>query len=247
MGGTLGTPLATAPRVQKPSFWVLGLTSAIRPTITNDFRWNYSRNYWQWFSLGDPPQFAGLGGAVEIAGEGTSGGVPVALIPYNVNTQYTRTRYWDGKDNLIKDDLTIIKGNHLLQVGGSYQHNFNEHSRTDNGQGINNQIVYQVTSSNINFGNFAYPAGMPANQGRTFNTYYSYVMGMVSQSQLVYTRSGVNLALGPIGASTLAQSIIPTTTATLPTPGMSSRVRPSPTVSVTSWKCRRTKPSPGKS
>jgi hypothetical protein len=208
-GATLGAPVATAPRVQKPSFWVVGLTSSITPTITNDLRWNYSRNYWQWFSLGDPPQFPDLGGAVEIAGEGTTGGIPNALIPYNVNTQSTRTRYWNGKDNLIKDDLTIIKSNHLLQIGGSYQHNYNEHSRTDNGQGINNQIVYQVTSSNINFGNFAYPAGMPAGQASNFNTYYSYVLGMVSQSQLVYTRSGANLNLGPIGASTLAQSVIP--------------------------------------
>ncbi len=203
-GSTLGTPKATAPRVQKPSFWVLGLTSSITPTITNDFRWNYSRNFWQWFSLGDPPQFAGLGGAVEIGGESTN-----ALIPYNVNTQSTRTRYWDGQDNLIKDDLTIIKGNHLFQLGGSYQRNYDQHSRTDNGQGINNQIVYQVTSANANFGSFVYPAGMPTNQQSNFNTYFAYVTGMVSQSQLVYTRSGANLQLGPIGASALAQSVIP--------------------------------------
>jgi hypothetical protein len=209
-GGSLGTPVATAPRVQKPTFWVLGLTSAISPTITNDFRWNYSRNYWQWFLTGgDVPQLPGLGGAVEIAGEGTSGGIPVALIPYNVNTQNTRTRYWDGKDNLFKDDVTIIKGNHLLQVGGSYQRNYNEHSRTDNGQGINNSLTYQVTSSNINFGNFTYPTGMPASQSSNFNTYYSYIMGFVSQSQLVYTRSGPNLTLGPIGSSTVAGSIVP--------------------------------------
>jgi hypothetical protein len=70
-------------------------------------------------------------------------------------------------------------------------------------------LTYQVTSSNINFQNFAYPAGMPTNQQSNFNTYYSYVMGMVSQSQLVYTRSGSNLALGPIGSSTVAGSIIP--------------------------------------
>ena len=203
-GGTLGTPLATAPRVQKPSFWVVGLTTSITPTITNDFRWSYSRNFWQWFSLGDPPQYAGLGGAVEIAGESTN-----ALIPYNVNTQNTRTRYWDGQDHQLKDDLTIIKGNHLIQVGGSYQRNYDQHSRTDNGQGINNQVVYQVTSSNINFGNFTYPTGMPSSQASNFNTYYSYVLGMVAQSQVVYTRSGSNLALGPIGASALAQSVIP--------------------------------------
>src|ERR1017187_7577633 len=167
-GGTLGTPLATAPRVQKPSFWVVGLTTSITPTVTNDFRWSYSRNFWQWFSLGDPPQIAGLGGAVEIAGESTN-----ALIPYNVNTQNTRTLYWDGQDHQLKDDLTIIKGNHLIQVGGSYQRNYDQHSRTDNGQGINNQVVYQVTSSNINFGNFTYPTGMPSNQGSNYNSYFT--------------------------------------------------------------------------
>src|ERR1039457_7474644 len=86
---------------------------------------------------------------------------------------------------------------------------YDQHSRTDNGQGINNQVVYQVTSSNINFGNFTYPTGMPSNQGSNFNTYYSYVLGMVAQSQVVYTRSGSNLTLGPIGASALAQSVIP--------------------------------------
>ena len=30
--------------------------------------------------------------------------------------------------------------------------------RTDNGQGINNQIVYQITSANTNFGSFQYPS-----------------------------------------------------------------------------------------
>ena len=90
-----------------------------------------------------------------------------------------------------------------------YQHNWYQHSRTDNGQGINNSLTYQVTSSNINFGNFAYPTGMPSNQASNFNTYYSYVMGFVSQSQLVYTRSGPNLKLGPIGASTVATSVVP--------------------------------------
>ena len=205
LGGTLGQPLATAPRVQRPGFWVAGLTSSITPTITNDFRYNYSRNYWQWFLTGgDAPQLPGLAGVVEIAGESAN-----ALIPYNVNTQNTRTRYWDGHDNLLKDDVTIIKGNHLIQVGGSYQHNWYQHSRTDNGQGINNSLTYQVTSSNINFGNFTYPTGMPTSQQSNFNTYYSYVMGFVSQSQLVYTRSGPSLQLGPIGASTVATSVVP--------------------------------------
>jgi Carboxypeptidase regulatory-like domain len=203
-GGTLGTPNAVAPRPQKPSYWVLGLTSSITPTLTNDLRFNYTRNFWQWFSQGDPAQLPGLGGALEIGGESTN-----ALIPYNVNTQSTRTRYWDGQDKTLKDDLTWIKGNHLVQFGGSYQRNYDQHGRTDNGQGINNNIVYQSTNSNINFGNFVYPTGVTSAQQSTFNSLYAQALGIVSQSQVVYTRSGTNLTLGPIGSSAFDQSVIP--------------------------------------
>ncbi len=206
-GDTLGTPAAVAPRPQLPSYWVIGLTSTISPSVSNDLRFNYSRNFWQWGSAGDPPQLPGLGGSVEIGGESTN-----ALIPYNVNTQSTRQRFWDGQDKTIKDDLTMIKGNHLIQFGGAYQRNFDYHSRTDNGQGINNQIVYQVTSSNTNFGNFAYPTSVPTNQQSNFNTYYSYVLGLVAQSQVVYTRSGADLQLGPVGASGFDKSVVPTYT-----------------------------------
>jgi len=203
-GDTLGTPAATAPRVQLPSYWVIGLTSNVKPTITNDLRLNYTRNFWQWGSANAPPQLGGLGGALEIGGESTN-----ALIPYNVNTQNTRQRFWDGQDKMLKDDLTWIKGNHLIQFGGMYQRNYDYHMRTDNGQGINNQIVYQITSSNTNFGSFGYPSTVPSNQQSNWNTYYSYVLGMVSQSQLVYTRSGQNLSLGNIGDVAFDQSTIP--------------------------------------
>src|SRR5262249_20377680 len=149
---TLGQPAAVAPRPQIPSIWVIGLTSNLKPTVTNDFRANYTRSFWQWGSANAPVQLPGLGGAVEIGGESTN-----ALIPYNVNTQSVRQRFWDGQDKLLRDDLTWIKGNHLFQFGGSYQRNYDYHMRSDNGQGISNQIVYQVTSSGINFGNFTYP------------------------------------------------------------------------------------------
>jgi hypothetical protein len=203
-GATFGTASAVAPRPQKPSYWVFGLTSSIRPTITNDLRFNYTRNWWQWGSSSDAPPPLGLGGTLEIGGESAN-----ALIPYNVNSQSVRQRFWDGQDKMIKDDVSWIKGSHLVQFGGMYSRNFDFHSRTDNGQGINNAIVYQSTPSNINFGNFTYPSTVPANQQSNFNTYYAYVLGFVSQSQLVYTRSGKDLALGPIGSSAFDQSIIP--------------------------------------
>ena len=203
-GTTFGTPSAVAPRPQRPSYWVFGLTSNLRPTITNDIRLNYTRNFWQWSSSSAAPPPLGLGGTLEIGGESSA-----ALIPYNVNSQSVRQRFWDGQDKMVKDDLTWIKGNHLIQFGGMYSRNFDYHSRTDNGQGINNAIVYQNTSANINFGNFAYPSTVPTAQQTNFNTYYAYVMGFVSQSQVTYTRSGQNLTLGNVGDAAYDQSIIP--------------------------------------
>ncbi len=38
----------------------------------------------------------------------------------------------------------MLKGNHLFQFGGTYQHNFNWHQRTHNGGGINYQPVYEL-------------------------------------------------------------------------------------------------------
>jgi hypothetical protein len=203
-GDTFGVPIAKADRPQKPSIWVLGLTTMVRPTITNEFRANYTRQFWQWGSSNAPPQVAGLGGAVEVGGESLN-----ALIPYNVNTQNTRQRFWDGQDKLLRDDMTMLKGNHLIQFGGSYQRNYDFHMRTDNGQGINNQIVYQVTNAGINFGAFPYPSTVPTTQQSNWNTLYSEVLGLVNQPQVAYTRSGASLALQPVGAYAYERSVIP--------------------------------------
>ncbi len=81
--------------------------------------YNHSvRPFWQWSDQNGPPQFAGAGGALEIGGESAS-----ALIPYNVNSQSIRQRFWDGQDKAIKDDISMLKGNHLFSFGGSYQRN----------------------------------------------------------------------------------------------------------------------------
>ncbi len=181
--------MATAPRVQKPGYWVTGLTTTISPTLTNDFHYNYLRNYWEWGTDGAPPQIAGLGGAVEIGGEtaGTN-----ALVPYNVNSQSVRQRFWDGQDHQFRDDLSWVKGNHLFQFGGSYQRNFNFHQRDDNGAGIFNNTVYQVggATGGINFLSAYIPATIPANQVANWNNFYTEVLGIVSQPQVFYTRSG---------------------------------------------------------
>ena len=117
--------------------------------------------------------------------------------PYNVNTQQTRTRYWDGHDNMFRDDVTWLHGKHLIQFGGMYQHNYNWHQRTDNGGGINYYPVYQLgTTSGAGIDMSGY---VPANVASTKNwgRDYAAMLGIVSVSQIAYTRSGNNLTLNP--------------------------------------------------
>src|SRR5205807_10285407 len=136
---------------------VIGLTSTLSPTLTNDLRASYLWNWWQWGTAGSAPQFAGLGGALEVAPAGTATSAETtsnangAIIPYNVNNQSVRQRVWDGQDKMLRDDVSWLHGNHLFQFGGLFQHNYDYHTRTDNGGSINNAIVYQIAVSQISF------------------------------------------------------------------------------------------------
>jgi hypothetical protein len=207
-GGTLGVPHATAPRPQQPSIWTSGLTTTITPTVTNSLVFSYLRQFWQWSTDNGPAQLPGLGGALEIGGESSS-----ALIPYNVNTQSVRQRFWDGQDKSLRDDLSMLKGNHLFGFGGLYQRNFDYHSRTDNGAGTNDQISYLSTNSGIFTQSAAtqyIPSTVPSSQYSNYETYYAYVLGMLSSTQVMYTRSVPGLNLEAIGTPATDKSIIPT-------------------------------------
>jgi Carboxypeptidase regulatory-like domain len=197
-GDTLGVPASQSSDPQQAWYLVLGLTTNISPSLTNDFHYSYLRNWWQWDRAGDViqacPACAGLGGALEIfSGESQIEN----LAPYNVNTQQTRTRFWDGHDNMVRDDLSMLKGNHLFQFGGQYQHNFNWHQRTDNGGGINYQPVYQLGIGGTGSGLTTDVPLCATSQVPNCGAVTAGLLGMVSISQIAYTRSGPNLTLNP--------------------------------------------------
>ena len=206
-GGTLGQPRSTAPRQQKPSYYVVGLVTNISPNMTNDFHYNYLRNFWEWSTAQAPPQLPGLGGALEIGGESAN-----ALIPYNVNTQNVRQRYWDGQDHTIRDDVNLIHGNHMFQFGGMYERNFDIHQRNDNGQGVMAANVYQITNNpglaSLATGGFV-PSTVPANQVGNYTTLYTEILGIVTQPQSLYTRKLPDLSLQALGTPAFDKSIIP--------------------------------------
>ncbi|MEI9980241.1 MAG: carboxypeptidase-like regulatory domain-containing protein [Edaphobacter sp.] len=193
LGGKLGTPTSIANRPQDPWYYVAGLTTNINSTWTNDFHYSYLRNVWSWNDANAPAQLAGLGGALEPFGEYST----TTLSPYNVDTQDIRTRFWDGHDHFLRDDVTKLKGNHLFQFGGQYQHNYNFHQRTDNGGGINFTTTYQLGDSSggglVTLPGLA-AAGVPTST-TTNARILDAALGIVTDSQVAYTRSGNNLSL----------------------------------------------------
>jgi|CZKY01.1.fsa_nt_gi hypothetical protein len=205
-GDKLGAPTALATLPQEPWYYVAGLTTNISSTTTNNFHYSFLKNWWAWDRAGDPPQISGLGGALEPFGETQT----QALSPYNVNTQQTRTRFWDGHDQMFRDDVSTLRGNHLFQFGGTYQHNYNFHERSDNGGGINYQAVYQLgTTSGVGNGvdlSHFVPTGVSS---ATWGRDYAATLGIVSISQQAFTRSGPTLALNPPLTPAQDKSTIP--------------------------------------
>jgi len=49
-------------------------------------------------------------------------------IAYIVSKQSGRERFWDGLDEMIREYLAWVKGNHLFQFGGMYERNYEYHN-----------------------------------------------------------------------------------------------------------------------
>src|SRR5579859_2467500 len=204
-GDTLGTPAALSNRPQQPWYFVAGITTNVTSNTTNDFHYSFLRNYWSWGDPGGVPQFSNIPAALEIFGEFST----TALIPYNVNTQSVRTRFWDGHDNFFRDDWTMLKGNHLFTFGGAYQRNWDYHQRSDNGGGINYQPSY-LLGDGLGGGLIDFSSTNPAGVSTSIWARDSAaVLGIVTDSQIAYTRSGSNLALNPPLTHASDQSTIP--------------------------------------
>jgi len=214
-GDKVGFPVATAPRPQDPIYLVAGLTTNVTSNITNNVIFSFLRNYWQWKNEGDTPLVSGAAGAIEPLGEG--GSVTGTLVPSNVNAQSTRTRIWDGKDNFLRDDVTWLKGDHLLQIGGQFQHNGLYHQRTDNGNSINYSTTYQIGDASgaglVSLNGLAASNHLGSaitgnvNDARLLSAYYGFVTD--TQVANTYTNSGGNLTLNAPFTPFSARSGVP--------------------------------------
>jgi len=208
-GDTLGTPASVSSDPQQSWSWVVGVTTNISSNTTNDFHYNFLRNWWAWNRHTDDPQMAGLGGAIEIeSGQSQT----QDLGPFNSNNQQTRTRFWDGHDQMVRDDLSSLHGNHLFQFGGQYQHNWDWHQRNDSGGAINAQPVYGVgdgTDGSL-LSSDIFPCTNTATTSITnCGALTAAALGIVSVSSQAYTRAGSSLSLLPPLTPAFDKSTIP--------------------------------------
>jgi hypothetical protein len=205
-GDTKGVPASISKGPLQSFIWVAALTTNISTNTTNDFHYSFLRNWWAYARQGPTPQTATLGGALEfMSGQNQT----QDLGPYNVNTQQVRNRFWDGHDQMFRDDISMLKGNHLFQFGGTYQHNWDYHQRTDNGGGIDNQPVYLMGNANAG-------SDLASNISICSDTNIPFcpaltaaALGIISVSQNLYTRSGPNLTLNPPLTPAFDKSTIP--------------------------------------
>ena len=194
-GDTMGQYAAIRHKPQVPWLYTAGLTTNLSPNVTNDVHVSYTRNFWAYSDPGGVPNVAGYPAALEIGGETSN-----PFGPYNTNNQNVRTRFWDGRDMMYRDDVTWIKGNHLFQFGGTYQRNNDIHLRNDNGGTINVWEQYLVGDGTgtplaglgIDMTGYV-PTGVSANK---YGDLYSMVLGMVDETQSLYTRSVGSLTTG---------------------------------------------------
>ena len=214
-GDTLGTPGSQSSDPVQDWYFVAGLTTNITTNTTNDIHYSFLRNWWAWTRAGAPPQIPGLGGALELeSGQQTCGPFCQELDPFNVDNQQIRRRFWDGHDNMFRDDLSMLKGNHLFQFGGAYQHNWDFHQRNDSGGTINAFPVYSLGNNTNGSGlsAAAYPCGSTSTVSTSTGNCDSIVaatLGVTSIASQMFTRAGTSLTLQPPLTNAFDQSTIP--------------------------------------
>ncbi len=211
--------LISATPVQ-PHFATFMLTGQVGSHFTMQTHGSYMRDWWGWnrASLANPANIAGLGGTLQVSGEGATGNAGASkpwADPINFNTQQGRARTWDGRDWYLAEDDSWLHGNHTFQFGGAWYFWNIQHVRTDDVLGgLTGGPIYWVSSINSSSGSYVNTPSsqrpptcsstltsncLPSSQVTVWNAMYSAMLGLVDHSSQVATRDGNFNAL-PLGS-----------------------------------------------
>jgi Carboxypeptidase regulatory-like domain len=207
-GDTLGKPVAIKGESAQPHYFVAGLTGQINPTLTNDLRFGYLRDWW-WFPGVLPfPQVPGIVGAIEVAGGASAYG---GLLdgPVDTHTQVARTQGTDAKSYQIRDDLSWNKEHHFFQFGGDFRRIRTYHYRND-------KVIGSITALDVELdaaGAVTIPASnrppdcsatvttfcLAAGDVTRWNRLFAGTTGMIDNTNVLVTRDR-NLNSLPLGS-----------------------------------------------
>jgi hypothetical protein len=207
-GDTAGKPVAIHGETSQPHYFVAGLTGQIKPTLTNDLRFGYLRDWWWLPGVLPFPQVPGIVGAIEVAGGASAYG---GLLdgPVDTHTQVARTQGTDAKSYQVRDDLSWNKGHHLLQFGGDFRRIRTYHYRNDKVVGSITALDVQLDSA----GAATIPAQdrppdcsvtvtmfcLAAGDATRWNRLFAGTTGMIDNTNVLVTRDR-NLNPLPLGS-----------------------------------------------
>ncbi len=204
-GDSIGVPTVNSRIPRQPRYLVTGLTAVITPNLTNDIHVSWLRDWWQWVSLPPFAQVPGVTAAALVPGGDTIN----ALVPVNIDTQGSRNRLWNSHGLALKDDMSWLRGKHLLRLGGTINHTWAYFQR-DDGQ-LNSQKTLQYFMGNT-IGGLSFPTSvrppacsatvttncLPSSQNSTWNNLYAQVLGLVDAASILRARDA-QLQLLPEG------------------------------------------------
>jgi hypothetical protein len=223
-GDKSGVPKSTAQRPLAPRYLIAGLTGQLTTNLTTSTHFDYLRHWWQWgtFALAKMPapqgfpQPNGLNASLSILGEGIGTGMQ----PINVDTQNARSRLWNGKDYSIFEDLSWVKGKHLIQFGGRFSSQHFYHRRDDKVVGGLTSEVFTIgrLSSGSHVNGIPFPVGGSAacSGGTTCNfsgsksrwrTDYASILGIMERAQQLFTR-GPDFSPNPVGTPLQQHTVV---------------------------------------
>lgn len=212
LSGQLGKAVPVGSSPVQPRYLVWGVDGQISPRLSNQFRFSWTRNWWEWQRAGVFPQVPGTSGALQLAGE-------PGLVdePINIDTQNARSRVWNEKDINIRNDTTWLVGRHTFQFGGSFLNQDVFHRRDDKVVGSLSSLVYFLDADQ---GITVLAANRPPTCGGAITTnclssgdisrwdsLYTGALGMVDRATIMLTRDG-SFNNNPLGTPVSANSTI---------------------------------------
>src|SRR5262245_52068579 len=214
-GSTKGKATSVAASPVRAAFYVGALTGQITPTLINETRVSFVRDWW-WLTRADPsPQVSGTNVALQIAGASLQGGLLDQ--PIDVHTQLARTQGVNDKIFQIIDNLTWVKGGHTMQFGGSFRRLHLFHQRNVMVVGSPSALVAEVADQGaitINPANRPRECGgavttdcLQAGDVTRWNRLYAGALGMVDNIGVMIARDG-DLKPKPIGTALEVDALI---------------------------------------